>query len=466
MHENAVNELRDHGHPYARVDTREDASADGKSVAITFTAQPGVLAHFADVQIAGNTSVSSRVIERALTFKPGDLYRRSVVQDSQRRLYGMELFQFVNVEPLNPELELAQVPMRVTVAEGNHQRVNFGVGYGTEEKARVDGEYRHVNFLGGARSAGAHGRWSSLDRGLRIDFNQPYFLHRYLTFDAEGQQWYTFTPAYRSLITGGRVTITHRRNPRMSMALSLTNEHNSSRIDNDVLTDLELRNDLIALGLDPTTGVQEGTLNAIGFDLQRTTADNLLNARRGYQLAAHAESAGRLLPGDYNYVAISTDGRHYLPLSDRLVVANRLQLGSIDDRGDDPTEVPFSRKYFLGGAASIRGWGRYEVSPLSGSGLPIGGNSLLAFSTELRAVLRGAFGGVVFLDGGNVWSDEWSINLGDLRYAAGAGLRYQTPVGPIRFDFGYQLNPIPGLVVSGDPEPRRWRIHFSIGQAF
>jgi outer membrane protein assembly complex protein YaeT len=466
MHETAVNELRDHGYPYARVDTQENAGADSKAVAITFTAEPGALAHFGSVQLAGNTSVSSRVIERALTFKEGDLYRRSVVQDSQRRLYGMELFQFVNVEALNPELEPPQVPMRVTVAEGNHQRVNFGAGYGTEEKARADGEYRHVNFLGGARSAGVHARWSSLDRGVRIDFRQPYLFHRYLSFGAEGQQWYTFTPAYRSLITGGKVTITHRRNTRMSMALSFTNEHNSSRIDNDVLTDLELRNDLIALGLDPTTGVQEGTLNAVAFDLQRSTADNLLNARRGYQLALHAESAGRVLPGTFNYFAFSGDARHYLPLSERVVVANRLQVGSIDDRGDDPAQVPFSKKYFLGGAASIRGWGRYEVSPLSGSGLPIGGNSLLAFSSELRATLRGAFGGVLFIDGGNVWSDEWVVDLTDLQYAAGAGLRYQTPVGPIRFDFGYQLNEIPGLLVSGGGGQRRWRIHFSIGQAF
>ncbi len=79
-----------------------------------------------------------------------------MVQDSQRRLYGLELFQFANVEPLNPEQQPDEVPVRVTVAEGNHQRVNFGVGYGTEEKARVDAEYHHVNFLGGARTAGAH----------------------------------------------------------------------------------------------------------------------------------------------------------------------------------------------------------------------------------------------------------------------------------------------------------------------
>jgi outer membrane translocation and assembly module TamA len=132
---------------------------------------------------------------------------------------------------------------------------------------------------------------------------------------------------------------------------------------------------------------------------------------------------------------------------------------------DDPAQVPFSKKYFLGGATSIRGWGRFEVSPLSG-GLPIGGNTMFAFSEEARVSLGTNLGFVAFLDGGNVWANGWQMNLGDLRYAIGPGLRYQTPVGPIRFDFGYQLNPIPGLLVNGEPQSRRWRVHFSIGQAF
>jgi outer membrane translocation and assembly module TamA len=98
--------------------------------------------------------------------------------------------------------------------------------------------------------------------------------------------------------------------------------------------------------------------------------------------------------------------------------------------------------------------------------LPIGGNSLLAFSSELRVPLRGRLEGVTFLDGGNVWANAGGVQLADLRYAAGGGLRYQTPVGPVRLDVGYQLNPIPGLLVNGDPQTRRWRVHFSVGQAF
>src|SRR5437870_4982145 len=135
----------DRGYPDARV-TGFDVKLNDKQdqVDITLTIAEGE-----PVKIAGNKTVSDHIIERELTFKQGDLYRRSIVQDSQRRLYGLELFQFANIEPVNPEAQPTEVPMKVTVAEGKHQRVNFGVGYGTEEKARVDAEYHHLNFLGG-----------------------------------------------------------------------------------------------------------------------------------------------------------------------------------------------------------------------------------------------------------------------------------------------------------------------------
>jgi outer membrane protein assembly complex protein YaeT len=463
-HEMAVNELRDHGYPYAKVTTSE-TDAGNRLVDLTFTGEPGVEAHVGALEFAGNTTVSNRVIERQLTFKPGDLYRRSVIQDSQRRLYDMELFQFVNIEALAPEQQLPDVRTRVTVTEGNHQRVNLGVGYGTEEKARVDAGYRHVNFLGGARTAGVRGRYSDLDRGIRFEFNQPYLFTPHFSMGLEAQHWRTYTPAYNSIITGGRATFTHRTSRYSSWSVSFLNERNNSTIDEEVQDDPELRNDLIALGLDPETGKQDGTVNAFAFDFQRSTADNLLNARRGYQLAAHVESAPGFMPGQYHFHAVTFDARYYVPIKERFSIANRLQFGNIDALFDDPAQVPFARKYFLGGSSSVRGWGRYEVGPLS-SGLPIGGNSMMAFSSELRAIIYGSLGAVLFLDAGNVWEQEWSIDASELEYAVGVGVRYQTPVGPLRFDFGRQLTTIEDLLINGEPEKRNWRLHFSIGQAF
>jgi outer membrane translocation and assembly module TamA len=128
-------------------------------------------------------------------------------------------------------------------------------------------------------------------------------------------------------------------------------------------------------------------------------------------------------------------------------------------------KVPFFRRYFIGGAQSLRGWGRFEVSPLV-NGVTVGGHSVLESSAELRAPVWGNLSAVLFLDAGNVWQNAWNINLGDLRYDVGTGVRYLTPIGPLRADVGYQLNPIPGLLVDGKPESRHFRVHFSIGQAF
>jgi outer membrane protein assembly complex protein YaeT len=466
-HDLMLNELRDHGYPYARVTTEENDGPDGKQATITFTAQPGLRANFGEIEITGNRSVSEEVIRRQLLFKPGDLFQRSAIQDSQRRLYGMALFQFVNVETINSETQDAEVKTRITLVEGKHQRVNMGVGYGTEEKARVDAEYHHVNFLGGARSAGVHGRWSSLDRGIRADFTQPYFFGPTLSLGGEGQLWDYFTPVYQSTISGGKLSLTQQISSRTSWTAFIGSVRTTTTPSPDfsVAQNPQLFVQLIALGLDPITLTQKGTLGSVGLDWQRTVTDNALNPRHGYQIAIHSEKAGQVLPSAFNYFALSSDARNFLPIGNRIVLANRLLVGNIRPAGYVQAQVPFSKKFFLGGATSLRGWGRFEVSPLA-NGLPVGGDAMFSFSSEARAALKGKLGGVLFLDAGNVWTDLRTVDFGQIRYAVGTGLRYSTPVGPIRLDWGYQLNPIPGLLVNGQPQLRRWRVHFSIGQAF
>jgi outer membrane protein insertion porin family/translocation and assembly module TamA len=91
---------------------------------------------------------------------------------------------------------------------------------------------------------------------------------------------------------------------------------------------------------------------------------------------------------------------------------------------------------------------------------------MLEGSSEVRVPLWGKFGAAAFFDYGNVWAGAWNIEASDLRYAVGPGLRYMTPIGPARLDVGYQVNPLEGLLVNGEPQRRRFRLHFSIGQAF
>ena len=184
---------------------------------------------------------------------------------------------------------------------------------------------------------------------------------------------------------------------------------------------------------------------------------------RSHRSCVDASKAG--LGGDYNFVETILDGRYYLPLGQRAVVAVKARGGSIGAVRGDNLRVPFFRRYFLGGATSLRGWGRFEVSPLF-EGITIGGHTMFESSAELRLPIWRSLSGVLFADAGNVWNDAWAFNLGDLRKDVGPGLRYMTPIGPLRFDLGYQLNPIPGLLIDGKEQTRRIRFHFSIGQAF
>jgi outer membrane protein assembly complex protein YaeT len=473
--EAALDLFRDSGYPYASVRVEEGQGGTDRSRVIVLRAEAGPLAQVGEIEISGNSSVSDDVVRRHLSFKPGDQYRLSRLHDSQRKLYSLELFQFANVEPMQLEEKATTVPVRVTVTEGKHRRVNFGVGYGTEEKARAEIDWRHVNFFGGARTAGVFARYSGLDGGVRANFTQPYLFSPNYSLGLTGQAWHTAEPAFTLNTTGGRVSVTRQvgrgnrsilgGRPTMSFSLTYANEYENWELSRELLEDLSLRDDLIAMGIDPRRGEGSGQRSALILDASRNTTNNLLDARRGYVAAVHLEQAGKFLGGSYDYYEATAEARVYQSLG-RVVLAAQARAGSIDAWGNAEIRVPFFKRYFLGGASNLRGWGRFDVAPLSGFGLPIGGHTFTNFSVEARVPIWGNLGGVLFLDGGNVWEKAWDFNVGDMRYDVGPGLRYNTPIGPIRADLGYQLNPIEGLLVNGKPESRRFRFHFSIGQAF
>lgn len=472
----AARVLHDSGFPYAKVELLESEGRTPGTVVLTLAADVGPRAQIGPIEVSGNRSVSDEVIRRSLSFKTNDIFRLSALQGSQRRLYDLDLFQFANVEPRLGEVPVAEVPVRVTVAEGKHRRLRFSLGYGSEERARAQARWQHVNFFGGARTAAVEGKWSSLERGARVEFEQPYAFSPDMTAGASAQWWFTDEPAYQLDSRGVRASLTRQmgrarfgrgRSAATTVTASVVHQFDDYVISNEALNDLTFRDELIALGLDPTTGASSGTLVAWMVDARRSTTTNLLDARRGYVAAIHLEQAGSWLPGSYNYFELNVEGRHYTNLGRVGVWANRVRVGALTAPGGRlPENVPFFKRYFLGGSNSLRGWGRYEVGPISGSGLPIGGHSVLEMSTELRAQIAGSLGAVVFVDAGNAWAGSWDQDLTDLRFDVGPGLRYMTPIGPVRVDLGYQLNPIPDLLVDGEPQARRWRVHFSIGHAF
>jgi outer membrane protein assembly complex protein YaeT len=486
----ALDEFKDHGYPTPRVEVTEGNGSSERLRIIAYTAQPGRIAYVGPIEVNGVMSVGENIVRRQLTFKPGDLFQQSKLRESQRKLYSLELFNFANVEALTggqtdtavQGTQADRIPSRVTVTEGKHRRVNLGVGYGSEEKARGEIDWRHVNWFGGARTAGVFARYSSLDRGVRLNLRQPYMFSPRYAATLSAQSWFSNEPTYELTTIGGRASIIRQfggfgspiLGPRQPTTLTLTyaNEWEEYTIFDEALEDPTFRDDLIALGLDPRCGtgprcgLGAGQMSTLFIDGARNTTGSLLDAKRGYVINLHVGKAGGWLGGDFEFIEVTGEGRFYRSIGSKAVVAVRGRVGSIESTGPEELLVPFFKRYFLGGSTTLRGWGRFEVSPLSGSGLPIGGHSLFDFSTELRVPIVGKLGGVLFLDAGNVWRNPWDINLNDLRYDIGPGLRYNTPIGPIRLDVGFQVNPIPGLQVNGAEQKRPFRIHFSVGQAF
>ncbi len=472
-HDMAVSELRDHGFPYGNIRIVERPGSTETRVHLTVAGETGPQAVFGAITVEGGVSVDEDVIRREVAFQEGDLYQLSRITETQRRLYGLELFQFVNVAPRLPEDRAPQVPVVVTVAEGKHRRLQFAAGYGSEEKARGRINWRHVNFGGGARTGEVEAKASALEQGVRGSFSEPFLFQRGLSLRMSGSTWWSDEPVYEHRSSGGRIGLTKdfsrasvagERGVRNTVSATFIQEYEDYVVAPSVLADPSFRDELIALGLNPVTGRGSGTVAGMEFDFDRNTAAQPLDPRQGYVVQAHLEKAGQWLRGTFDYTELSGEVRGFVPIGSRFVWANRAAAGTL--AGPSAALIPFYKRYFVGGSSSVRGWGRYQVSPLTPSGDPIGGRTMMEVSTEARFGIRGKLGAVLFVDGGNAWEGPWEVQLSKLRWAVGPGIRYDTPVGPMRVDLGVQLNPIEGLVLEGNPETRKWRVHFSIGQAF
>lgn len=459
--------LRDNGYPHASLEIVEEDGAAPRTVAVRVRIVTGPETRFGDLQLNGLQRTKSVVVRRALTFKPGELYRESEVLKSQRRLNQFAAFEFAHIAPVVAEKDaMAPVlPMVVTLAEAKPNRFEVGVGYGTEDRLRGSFEWRNVNFFGNGSSWVGNAKYSAVLRGAGFGYDHPYLLRTGGTLAVDAGAWWTNETIFTSRSAGGRVTISHQFGARseFNVRTRYRNEYLVYQVRPAALADLTLVEERISLGLDPVTGRGDGNVGGVELAVDRTAVDNLLDPTKGTSVAVSFEHVAPWLGSSFRYDEIGAEVRGYLPLGSRLSLAGKARYGTLSSASSG--SVPFSERFFLGGSTNLRGWGRYQVSPTSEEGLPIGGRSFIDTSAEVRAKIGGGFGVVAFLDAGNVSTESWNTG-GALRKAIGAGLRYQTLIGVVRGDVGYQLDPIDGLRIEGQPQKRRWRIHFSIGHAF
>jgi outer membrane protein insertion porin family len=465
--------FRDRGYPLVVIDAGERPGTNAGSVVVTYRADPGQRMTFGAVSVNGLEKLQEKNIVRELAFTPGEVFDERRVARSQRRLSAIELLEVAVVTPRLDGLEGTSVPVTVTVTEGPPRLLRLGLGYGSEELARGTVRWQHLNFYGGAKQATVDAKWSKIERGIELGLIDPHAWRTGLSSRIGATAWRTQQLTYDSQTYGGSFGLAYQveraatGRPPVQYRGRVTYAYERLRfgITPEFLADQSRRDERIALGLDPETGRASGGLATAQIDLERHALDNIANPRRGTTTTGHIELASPALGGTYSYAEIGGEARAFLPVRS-IVLGARLQASTIVAK--DPARVPFSKRYFLGGSSHLRGWSRFEVSPLDEEGRPVGGRSVIDFSAEARIPLPrpGGLSVVGFVDGGNVWSEGWAFRPGDLRWAAGLGLRYLTPVGPLRVDLARQLTPIPNLFVNGAPSTKRWRLHFNLGHSF
>lgn len=468
VRESALALLREDGYPHAAVEILEEPGEAPRTTRTRVQITPGPETRFGDLAMVGLQRTKQVVVWRALTFRPGDRYRESDVLKSQRRLNQLGAFEFAHLapDPAAEDSEAAVLPMVATLAEARPHRFEFGVGYGTEDRWRGAFEWRNTNFFGNGSQWVGNAKYSTVLRGAGFGYDHPYLLPSGGTLDVRAGAWWTNESMFTSRAAGGHAAVSHAfgRNDEIDVRTRYRNEYLTYRVTESVLADLSTVEERIALGLDPVTGRGDGNIAGLEFRVGRTAVDNVADPSQGFTVALAAEHVAPWLGASFRYDEVNAEVRGYVPVGSRVGVAGKVRYGTLS--AGETTDVPFSERFFLGGSTNLRGWGRYEVSPTSLAGAPVGGRSFVDTSVELRLRVCCDIGMVVFHDAGNVWADDWHSPGDRLRQAVGVGLRYQTLVGVVRGDVGYQLTPIPQLRLDGKTQSRRWRIHLSFGHAF
>jgi translocation and assembly module TamA len=445
----AVEVFQNHGYPYAQVGIRREP-LDQSRVRVVLAAEPGTLGFFGPIDIAGNRRVDDAIIRRRLAYKPGDPFSRSAIERTQQRLGAIGLFKSVEIRAVNIDLKPAGVPTLITVEEGTPWQWNLGFSYAAGERLGIDARLSHLDFLGSARRLDLQGRISRVEGMADVGFTQADAWHPSLAFTLQARHREIDERSFFVLSRGGQAAVSWQWTP----SFSTTGAYAVALEESDVDPTLA-----------PLLVLQDGMLSAWSLDLAHRTPP-AADTPPVRTLSLHVEQAGGWMSGTFDYFSVVGDVRHYARRrNNRVVLASRIRYGTIDPAaGDD--DIPLLKRFFLGGLNEMRGWGIYEVSPLSATGEPVGGRSMFTATGEVRFPIFKRLSGAIFVEAGHVWEDSWTMRPHDLLYDAGPGLRIDTNFGLLRLDFGYQLKTLEGLRIDGRPQEYKWRFNFGIGEVF
>ena len=381
------------------------------------------------IVIEGNNKTKEKVITREITIKPGDLFNFDIAKKSLQKIYNLGYFEDVSMK-LEPGSEEDTIVLVIKVIEKNTGKFGVGAGYNSEEGLMGFASYEEKNLFGGGQKVQAKVELGGRTT-YKVSFLEPWLANTPTSFGFEvydttskekEKEEGEIISEYEEARLGGKLIFGRRISDAINLGLELKTE----KVTYDLIS---------GIWLDDS---DEGLTNSLTPIFTYDTRDNVFNPTSGLYGNFSLEKAGGFLGGDYDFtkynLTLSTylstkiveevvDIRAIEKITDKLskgVVALRA-IGGIAD-----TSLPSFAEYKVGGMNTVRGYDYGEFS----------GDKSLVFNAEYRLPLAKNFQAVLFADWGNTWDIGESINVSDLKFGKGIGIRFDTPIGPIRLDYG------------------------------
>lgn len=433
--------LRNSGYAFPKI-TKKRYIVDHATTGLRaeLTVDPGPAVTLGDLTITGLTSVHESYIRRLVNWPSGSTFDYSQIERVRGLLVRSGLFDGVTVKAADKADADGSVPVTVELQERPHRSVGAFIGFSTDELGKGGVFWEHRNLFGDAERLRAELAGSFIRQSASLSLRKP-------EFPIEGG----------ALL--GRVEVAQETGEAFEGETAIASLGYEQRFS-DVLTgsggvDFEYND------FDERPDDEVGKTQTFSFPFALTfdSRDDVLNPTKGIRARGGVEPAISSSEDDVaNFVtnSLTLSGYQSFFEGDRLILAGRVGVAAI--YGAEREEIPASQRLYAGGAGSVRGYALRSLGPLDDDDDPLGGRSLIEINLETRIRITETIGVVPFLDGGGVSGDELENFSDRFRWGAGLGLRYFTPVGPLRLDVAVPLNKR-----ETDDE---FQFYISLGQAF